>query len=38
MSDDFGCDALPHLAFSLGIDRQDKIGMRFDVDESRRYR
>src|SRR5215472_7849018 len=38
MSDDFGRDALPDLAFSLGIDRQDKIGMSLDVDEAWRHR
>ena len=36
MADDFGGDALPHLAFGLGIDRQREIGVGLDVDEARR--
>src|SRR5262252_28081 len=36
MADDFGGDTLPNLAFSFRIDRQDKVGMGLDVDETRR--
>ena len=38
MSDDFGRDSLADLALSLWINGQDKIGMRFDVDEAWRHR
>jgi hypothetical protein len=38
MTNDFSGDALPNLALGFWIDRQDKIGMRFDIDKTRRYR
>ena len=38
MADNLRGDALAHLAFGLGIDRQREIGMRLDVDEARRHR
>src|SRR5262245_10676970 len=36
MTDDLGGYTLPDLAFSLWIDRQDKVGMGLDVDKPRR--
>ncbi len=38
MADDLGGDALAHLAFGLGIDRQREIRMRLDVDKAGRDR
>ena len=38
MADDLGGDALAHLAFGLGIDRQREIRMRLDVDKTGRDR
>ena len=34
MADDLGRDALAHLAFGLGVDRQGKVGMGLDVDKA----
>src|SRR5262245_4606734 len=36
MTNDLGRDTLPNLAFSFRIDRQDEVGMRLDVDKTRR--
>ena len=35
MTNNFRRDTLPDLAFCLRIDRQDKVGMSFDVDKTR---